>query len=215
MFEFGGENHLTLDSVSYCFSQAVGEVRKSAIALHRQRYLEVGFMPENFQDPYEKDSIYFVAQQQESFQVVGVCRLVLQDLRTLPTYAHFDLSPDERQALHQLKPGTYAELGALTKLPHHHGMTPGLIETALSYAASWGMTHVLCCIDQDFFRSVRVFLDIPVQVIGSAQPFYGSIKIPCVVSVPEALARLRARKPQAFQHLLPGAEVAYSPVKAA
>jgi hypothetical protein len=77
---------------------------------------------------------------------------------------------------------------------------------------------VLSCVDQDFFKSLRVFLDIPLQVIGRERPFYGSIKIPCLVSIFETLARLRVTKPQAFQHLPPregGLEVAYPPGKAA
>ncbi|WP_143177294.1 N-acyl amino acid synthase FeeM domain-containing protein [Cystobacter ferrugineus] len=192
---------MTRDIVPYRFSQAVGELRMSAIALHRRRYLEVGFMPEGFQDPYEKDSIYFVAQPKELFQVVGVCRLVLQELRTLPTYAHFDLFHDKKQALRQLKPGTYAELGAFAVLSRHHGLSSGLIATALGHASAQGMTHVLCCVDQDFHRNVRMFLDIPLETVGPGKLFYGSIKIPCVLNIAEALERLRISRPQAFQPL--------------
>jgi N-acyl-L-homoserine lactone synthetase len=185
----------------YRFSQAHGELRKSAIALHRQRYQELGFMPEGFQDPYERDSIYFVAQHAGRPQVIGVCRLVIQDLRMLATYAHFELFEHERKALTQLKPGTYSEFGGFTKLPHHHDIVPGLLATALSYASARGMTHLLCCVDQQLSERMRMFLDLPLRDIGNARQFYGSLKIPCTVSIPEALSRLGTRKPQVFQHL--------------
>lgn len=187
------------DTAAYRFIQAEGELRTSAMALHRQRYLEVGFMPRDLQDPYEKDSRYFVAQHEGTQQVVGVCRLVLQELRTLPTYAHFELFEHERRGLEQWKPGTYAELGALTKRPPHTGVTPGLIATAMAHAASRGMSQVLCCIDQRLFQSVRTHLGIPLRVIGRERLFYGSLKIPCVVSSSGTLEVLRVRKP----HVLP------------
>jgi hypothetical protein len=205
------------DIVSYRFSQAEGELRRKAIALHRQRYMQVGFMPEDFQDPYEKDAIYFVAEHAEHQQVVGVCRLVLQELRTLPTYAHFELFEHERWALEQLKPGTYTELGALTKLPNHPEVVPGLLMLAFSHAAAQGMSHVLCCIDQRLFQSVRLHLGIRFQVIGKEQLFYGSLKIPCVVNIADTLRQLAARKPRAGQHpsLLPvNPPNAYPPLRA-
>ncbi len=213
-----GSNHVQRDTAAYRFIQAEGELRRSAIALHRQRYMEVGFMPRDFQDPYEKGSRYFVAWHEGTQRVVGVCRLVLQELRTLPTYHHFELFEHERRALEQLEPGTYTEFGALTKLPGHGDVTPGLVATALAHASHQGMSLLLCCSDQRLFPSLRDHLGLPLRVIGREQPFYGSIKIPCVLSVPETLARLRARKPQAFQHLVPGAgglAVVYPPVKAA
>ncbi len=189
------------DTASYRFIQAEGELRRQAIALHRQRYMEVGFMPPDFQDPYEKGSRYFVAQDEATQQVIGVCRLVRQELRTLPTYAHFELFEQERQGLEQLKPGTYSELGALTKLPEHPDVTPGLIATALAHAAGLGMSHVLCCIDQRLFHTVRTHLGIPLRVIGGARLFHGSLKIPCLVDIRESLEQLTARKPQVARHL--------------
>jgi N-acyl-L-homoserine lactone synthetase len=196
------------DTVAYRFIQAEGELRRRAIALHRQRYMEVGFMPRGFQDPYEKGSRYFVAQQEENQQLVGVCRLVLQELRTLPTYNHFELFEHERKGLEQLEPGTYTELGALTKLPGHPGVTPGLIATAMAHASSQGMSHVLCCIDQRLFHSVRAHLGIPLQVIGRERLFYGSLKVPCVTNISATLEQLKVRKPQALQQpaLQPGAQ---------
>ncbi|WP_375770262.1 hypothetical protein NR798_05030 [Archangium gephyra] len=196
-------NHMGRDTAVYRFIQAEGELRRRAIALHRQRYMEVGFMPSDFQDPYEKGSRYFVAWHEETQQAVGVCRLVLQELRTLPTYHHFELFEHERRGLEQWKPGTYAELGALTKLPHHADVTPGLIATALAHASAQGMSHVLCCIDQRLFQSVRAHLGIPLQVIGRERLFYGSLKIPCVVHISDTLEQLWVHKPQVLQRLAP------------
>lgn len=213
-----GDRPMKRDTVSYRFMQAEGELRRKAIALHRQRYLEVGFMPKDFQDPYEKDSLYFVAWHEELRQVVGVCRLVLQDLKTLPTYAHFELFEHERRGLEQLKPGTFTEFGALTKLPDHPDVTPGLIATALAHASSMGMNQVLCCIDQRLFQSVRTHLGIPLRVIGQGQLFYGSLKIPCVLDISDALEQLSVHKPQVFQHLAlqrSALESMYPPVRAA
>jgi hypothetical protein len=158
-------------------------------------------MPPDFQDPYEKGSRYFVALHEGQQQVVGVCRLVLQELRTLPTYHHFELFEHERRSLEQLQPGTYTEFGALTKLPGHPDVTPGLIATALAEAFSQGMDQLLCCIDQRLFRSVRGHLGLPLQVIGKEQLFYGSLKIPCVLNIPAALEALAVHKPQVLQRL--------------
>ena len=196
-----GNNRVSRDNTAYQFSLAYGELRKSAITLHRQRYQEIDFMPRDFQDPYEKNSVYFVARREE--QVVGVCRLVIQDLRTLPTYAHFELFEHERRALIQFELGTYAELGALTKLPQYPDLVPGLLATTLVHASDLGMSHLLCCTDRRLFESARMFLDTPYKVIGNARVFYGSVKIPCVLSIPETLERLKARKPQILQHLPP------------
>lgn len=189
------------DNASYRFIHAEGDLRSQAIALHRQRYMEVGFMPEDFQDPYEKGSRYFVAQNERTQRLVGVCRLVLQELWTLPTYSHFELFEHERRALDALKPGTYTELGALAKLPHVPNVAPGLIAAALAHAAASRMPQVLCCIDQQLFHSMRTRLGIPFRVIGKGKLFYGSIKIPCVVNSAETLERLRAHTAQSFQPL--------------
>jgi N-acyl-L-homoserine lactone synthetase len=196
-----GSNHVKRDTATYRFIQAEGELRRSAIALHRQRYMEVGFMPPDFQDPYEKGSRYFVARHEGTQQLVGVCRLVQQELRTLPTYHHFELFEHERRRLEQLKPGTSTEFGALTKLPGHSDVTPGLIATALAHAAHHGMSQLLCCADQRLFPSLREHLGLPLRVIGREQPFYGSIKIPCVLNISEALEQLKVRKPQVLQQL--------------
>ncbi|HYO69078.1 MAG TPA: hypothetical protein VEU33_23660 [Archangium sp.] len=200
------------DTAAYRFIQAEGELRRSAIALHRQRYMEVGFMPPDFQDPCEKGSRYFVAlheanQQPIHQQPIGVCRLVLQELRTLPTYHHFELFEHERRGLELLTPGTYAELGALTKLLGHSGVTPGLLATALAHAATLGMSQVICCSDQRLFQSVRAHLGLTPRVIGRERLFYGSIKIPCVLDISETLGQLTAHTPQVLEQLAlpPGA----------
>ncbi|WP_147332870.1 hypothetical protein [Archangium gephyra] len=178
------------DTAAYRFMLAEGELRTSAITLHRQRYMEVGFMPPDFQDPYEKGSRYFVARHEATQRTVGVCRLVLQELWTLPTYHHFELFEHERRGLEQLKPGTSAELGALTKVPGHWGVTAGLMATALAHAATLGMSQVLCCSDQRLFHSVRAHLGLSPRVIGRERLFYGSIKIPCVLNISETLEQL-------------------------
>ena len=90
-------------------------------------------MPEGFQDPYES-SIYFAARHREQEDILGVCQLVMQNLETLPTSAHFELFEPERRALTQLAPGTYTELGALTKVPRHPGLVPGLLTAAFVHA---------------------------------------------------------------------------------
>ncbi|WNG43589.1 hypothetical protein F0U60_05330 [Archangium minus] len=158
-------------------------------------------MPNDFQDPYEKDSIYFVAQHALNQQVVGVCRLVLQELRTLPTYNHFELFEHERRALERWKPGTYCEMGALAKLPNHSNVTPGLVAVAMTRASAMGMTHVLCCSDQRLFQSTQQHLGIPYQVIGRSRLFYGSVKIPCIVNISETLRQLERRRPRMIQDL--------------
>lgn len=204
------------DNASYRFIHAEGELRSQAIALHRQRYLEVGFMPEDFQDPYEEGSLYFVAWHERNQRVVGVCRLVLQELWTLPTYRHFELFEHERRALDALQPGTYTELGALAKLPHTPNVAPGLIAAALAHAAAQRMPHVLCCIDQQLFQSMRTRLGIPFRVIGKGKLFYGSIKIPCVVNSAETLERLKAHSVRSLHPLeLPEQEPGRPPVQAA
>lgn len=185
----------------YRFSEARDELRDKAIAFHRQRYLEIGFMPENFQDPHEKDSIYFMARFEGQTPPVAVCRLVIQPLECLATYAHFELFEHERKALKHLRPGTYTELGALTKRPNLPDLVPGLIATALLHASRQGMTLLLCCIDQRFFDMLRLHLELPLRLIGTPKVFHGSIKLPCAVDIQECLARLRLKRPQALQRL--------------
>ena len=65
------------------------------------------------------------------------------------------------------------------------------------------MTHLLCCIDERLFGTFQLFLGLPLRVIGKAQPFYGSTKIPCVTLVSECLAQLRRHAPQGLGLLPP------------
>jgi hypothetical protein len=194
--DFRGGEQMQLDNASYRFIPAEAELRSQAIALHRQRYMDIGFMPRDFQDPYEERALYFVAWRTEQQQVIGVCRLLRQELRTLPTCAHFALFPHEREALEHLKPGTYTELGALAKLPDHPDVTPGLVAAALTHASAQRMTHLLCCIDQRLFHTLRTHLALPFRIIGEERLFHGSIKIPCALSISETLERLAASRPR-------------------
>ena len=182
------------DNASYRFIQAETDLRSQAIALHRQRYMDIGFMPRDFQDPYEETALYFVAWQREQRRVIGVCRLLRQELGMLPTFAHFTLFEHEREALGQLKPGTYTELGALTKLPDHPDVTPGLIAAALTHASAQRMTQLLCCIDQRLFHALATHLALPFRIIGQERLFHGSIKVPCALSISETLERLDANQ---------------------
>ncbi len=189
---------MQLNRIRHRFSLAQGEVRAQAIALHRQRYQSIGFMPEGFLDPYEREAVYFVARDEHDAQVLAVCRLVAQPLARLATCAHFDLFPPERQAMEAWNAGSYVELGAFTKRPGHHDIVPGLISTALTYAFDQGATRLLCCIDERFFDKLRTFLDLPLRVIGTPAVFQGSLKVPCQLDIAEGLQRLRQRTPWLF-----------------
>jgi hypothetical protein len=157
-------------------------LRREAIRLHRQRYEEIGFMPEDFQDAYEPDALYFGAWHRGSNQIVGVCRLVFGELWSLSTVSCFELFEKDRQALALLAPGTYAEFGAFTKLPGHD-VAGGLLSAAVQYVSDAGLTHVLCCVDERVKRHMQQRFGLPYRVIGATRPFHGSTKVPCVLSV--------------------------------
>jgi hypothetical protein len=190
----------------YRFSQAHGLARKEAIHFHRQRYQAIGFMPEGFQDPYEPDALYFGAWHRWSNQIVGVCRLIFQELWKLSTLSSFELFEQDRQALARLAPGTYTEFGAFTKLPEHD-VAAGLLSVAIQYTADAGLTHVLCCVDQRVMKHMQQRFGLPYRVIGIPRAFHGSIKVPSVLSVTElvdcmeALHRPRTQGPA--EHVAP------------
>jgi len=184
----------------YHFGVASGKIREEAIQLHRNRYLEVGFFEEGEVDPYEQDSLYFVALEQNLNQVVGVTRLIFKPMEELPTLQNFEIYDIDLVRVNKLEKHRYAEMSAFTKLPKHE-VGVHMIRTILHYSNQNGITHWVACIDERVFRYLnRIFSSI-FKEIGVPKVYLGSVSVPCIVELPEAFKQIKEQRPKLFQFL--------------
>ena len=185
----------------YHFGLAVNQLREEAIKLHRNRYSEVGFLKEDDKDPYEVDSLYFVAQEDDINETVGVTRLIFKQLLELPTIENFTIYDLELKKLKKLKKNSFAEVSAFTKMPQHEvGMD--IIRTVFQYSLQNGITHWVCCIDERVYKYLnRVFGPI-FKLIGEPKVYLGSVSIPCVIDINEGVREFKTTKPKLYDFIV-------------
>lgn len=187
-------------SYNYSFYEAFGEERDNAILLHHQRYQEVGFFGKDDKDPYETNSIYFVAESITEKKIVGVTRLIFERLEELPTMKYFSLYDLEKAKLMQMDRNRFAEISAFTKLPQHDvGM--GLIRTVLQYSQYTGITHWICCIDERVYNYMHRMFKFPFKIVGEPKLYLGSTSIPCLLNLTECLNTLEVYRPTLYNYL--------------
>ncbi|MFC0272301.1 hypothetical protein ACFFIX_12735 [Metabacillus herbersteinensis] len=184
----------------YHFGIALNKVREAAIQLHRSRYEEVGFFTEGEVDPYEKDSVYFVAQERATDQVVGVIRLIFKPINQLPTLANFDIYDIDYARLIKLDKQKYVEMSAFTKLPTHD-VGVHLIRTIFQYSIQNGITHWVACIDERVYRYLNRIFSSLFKEIGVPKVYLGSVSIPCALSIPEGLIQFKEQRPKLYEFL--------------
>ncbi|WP_423189858.1 N-acyl amino acid synthase FeeM domain-containing protein [Alkalibacterium sp. f15] len=189
----------------YFFGKAEGALNKEAIALHHQRYKEVGFFKQNENDLYKDFSTYFVVQNADLKKVVGVTRLIFMSLDDLPTMKHFNIFDIEKMKLAGLENNKYAEISAFTKMPKHD-VGLGLMRTVLSYSLNNGLTHWVCCIDERVYRYMQRIFKFPFEVIGEPNVYLGSKTIPCVMNLSECLATLKVKRPTLYEYFVESEE---------
>ncbi len=185
----------------YSFRTASDALREKAIALHHQRYCEVGYFEINEQDKYQNDSVYFIAQIPELQKIVGVIRLIFKGLDELPTIKHFEIYDIEKARLSQLESYQYGEISAFTKLCEHD-VGLGLIRTVLQYSLKQGITHWVCCIDERVYKYMHRMFKFPFKTIGISKVYLGSVSIPCVLDLSECLDTLFETRRQLYQYLV-------------
>ncbi|MFB1051277.1 hypothetical protein [Paraliobacillus sp. JSM ZJ581] len=185
----------------YYFGTVEGVLRQEAIALHHQRYKEVGFFERNQKDPYEGCSTYFVAQTMDSKEIVGVTRLIFLNVNDLPTIKHFDLFEDELLKLSHMDDHKYAEISAFTKMPKHD-VGLGLIKTVLKYSLNKDITYWVCCIDERVYNYMHRMFKFPFKIIGEPNVYLGSKTIPCLLNLSECLAILKEKRRELHDYLV-------------
>jgi len=187
-------------SKTYHFGIAANHIRENAIALHRKRYSEVGFLKKDEQDPYEKDSLYFVAQDNTSNEIVGVTRLIFKELTDLPTFEHFSIYDIDLIRLQKLDKHRFAEVSAFTKMPQHEvGME--IIQTVFQYSLQQGITHWICCIDERVYKYLNRVFGSVFKVIGEPKVYLGSVTIPCVLDIPSSTPIFKQTRPKLYDFL--------------
>ncbi|OIJ20701.1 hypothetical protein BKP45_08645 [Anaerobacillus alkalidiazotrophicus] len=196
----------------YYFGRVEGILRKEAIALHHQRYQEVGFFKKNEDDPYIGNSTYFVVQTADPKEVVGVTRLIFMTLDDLPTMSHFNIFDIKKLKLSRFEKNKYAEISAFTKMPKHD-VGLGLIKTVLNYSLSNGLTHWICCIDERVYNYMHRMFKFPFEVIGEPNVYLGSKTIPCVLNLSECLATLKEKRRSLYDYLVKSEENVLEVVK--
>lgn len=158
------------------------ETKTQAVELHRRRYAELGYLNDQSFDPYEEKSVYFAAVDKESQNVVGVNRLVFDELDELPTLKHFDISHDLRRRFRQLPSGSYAEMGAFTK-DRGHSVTLGILKSAFRNSLNSGVRYWFCCLDSRVYRLLEKLLGVTFDVIGATKYYQGPETIPCYIDL--------------------------------
>ncbi|MCM3602210.1 hypothetical protein M3175_15820 [Robertmurraya korlensis] len=189
----------------YYFGSVDGILRKEAIALHHQRYQEVGFFKENEDDPYEGSSTYFVAQAAELKEIVGVTRLIFMKIDELPTIRHFNIYDIEKLKLSRLDKSKYAEISAFTKMPKHD-VGLGLIKSVLQYSVGNGISHWVCCIDERVYNYMYRMFKFPFKVIGEPNVYLGSKTIPCALDLNECLETLKEKRGKLYDYFIENEE---------
>ncbi|MBU9721958.1 MULTISPECIES: N-acyl amino acid synthase FeeM domain-containing protein [Bacillaceae] len=185
----------------YQFGIASNQVRKEAVALHRARYQDVGFLKDDEEDPYENDSVYFVAQEMTRNQVVGVTRLIFLPVEKLPTFTNFNIYNKDYTKLIMLEPGSYAEMSAFTKMKNHD-VGVFLLASIYQYSYQHGITHWFANIDERVYRYLnRVFSEI-FKEIGNRRVYMGSVSVPCVVDLENAMIQMKERRPKIHELFL-------------
>lgn len=186
---------------TYYFGNVEGKLRDKAIALHHQRYQEVGFFKQNEEDPYIDHSTYFVVQTEDAKEVVGVTRLIFMPMEELPTIKNFSISLAEKERLLQLEESKYAEFSAFTKMPKHD-VGLGLIKTVLNYSLNNDVTHWICCIDERVYKYMHRIFKFPFEVIGESNVYLGSKTIPCALDLSVCLATLKEKRSTLYDYLM-------------
>lgn len=194
-----------MDKVEYYFGRAEGSLCNEAIALHHQRYQEVGFFKQNMEDPYIENSTYFIVQTPDRSKVVGVTRLIFMPWEDLPTMKHFDIFEIEKLKLAGIETNKYAEISAFTKMPKHD-VGLGLIKTVLNYSLNNDLTHWVCCIDERVYRYMHRIFKFPFTVIGEPNVYLGSKTIPCVLNLSECLANLKEKRRPLYDYFMDNEE---------
>lgn len=187
----------------YHFGPAFNKVREEAIALHRMRYEEVGFFKKGEKDPYEQDSLYFVGQETTLNKVVGVTRLIFRPMEELPTLKNFQIYDIDYTKLLKLELNRYVEMSAFTKLPKHE-IGIQLIRGIFQYSQQNGITHWVACIDDRVYRYFNRIFSTVFKQIGVPKAYLGSVSVPCVLSIEEALKQISEQRPKLYQFLIEG-----------
>lgn len=190
-----------IDEEGYYFKLAEGSLFKEAMALHYQRYQEVGFIKGNEDDPYVDSSKYFVVQTADTQEVVGVTRLIFNSLEELPTIRYFDIFEEQMNKLALLDSGKYAEVSAFTKMPKHD-VGLGLIRTIFNYSMETELSHWVCCVDERVYRYLNRIFKFPFEVIGEPTVYLGSKSIPCMLDLSECLMALKEKRKPLYDYLM-------------
>jgi len=200
------KERVTMESEkAYRFGKVEGQKSHEAIALHHQRYQEVGFLKKDDEDPYINHSTYFTVETADSEEVVGVTRLIFMSLDELPTMKNFNIFEIEKLKLAGLEEDKYAEISAFTKMPKHD-VGLGLIRTVLNYSLDNGLTHWVCCIDERVYRYMHRIFKFPFEVIGEPNVYLGSKTIPCVLNLSECLMTLKEKRQTLYDYLMESEE---------
>jgi N-acyl-L-homoserine lactone synthetase len=183
----------------YEYGVAKGGIREKAILLHHQRYKEVGYFNSNEHDPYESQSVYFIAKIAHTDQVIGVIRLIFAELQKLPTVEYFQIYDLEKAKLSLLEPFSFAEISAFTKLPQHE-VSMGLLREVYRYSIIHDIKQWICCMDEKVFHYMRRIFKFPFKEIGQPHVYLGSVTIPSSIDIQDCKQQVSKHKPKLYSY---------------
>jgi hypothetical protein len=171
----------TLNKRKYLYKIANKEEAIIARRFVYKRYSEVGYLEESntkiFNDKYTKYSIYFIAIDELTKQIVGVIRLVKVSGEGLPVLNSFDVKTKISE--HSM------EIGNLVADPYND-IAKGLYKIALVYSLNNNIRYWYAGIDKRLLE--RLFdkyfiLRFTCKKIANPKYYIGSVSVPIMIKI--------------------------------
>lgn len=169
--------------------------------LHGRCFLEAGYVSRldsrgMIDDDWVVHSIYKVAIDEVTGQVVGTCRLIQPSERGFPIFEHFNITEEALSVFALVDPDRCVEVSALAT--RRQGLQNLAISAAL-YGAAWQSTvlgkhaYMLATVDYRLYRILRRQFHFPFEMLGQAQKYMGSSTVPVAMYLPRAITERRER----------------------
>lgn len=153
-----------------------------------KRYLEVGYIKqpqdnEIFDDKYVKDSIYFVAIEEN--KVVGAIRLVKYMDKGLPILNEFKIYDKYQEIIDGFDRKEVVEVGNLVAKPGN-SIGKGLYAITIKYALKQNKHYWVAGIDKNLLDKLKEhypIFHILYKQIGEPMDYVGSISVPIMFRI--------------------------------
>jgi hypothetical protein len=169
--------------------------------LHGLCFLEAGYVSRldsrgMIDDDWVVHSVYQIAVEEATGQIVGTCRLIQSSERGFPIFEHFEIAEEAMNVFALVDPDRCVEVSALAT--RRQGLQNLAISAAL-YGAVWQSAllgrnaYMLATVDYRLYRILRRQFHFPFEMLGQAQDYMGSSTVPVSMYLPRAITERRER----------------------